>query len=84
MGMAYLIKTIRLRAVCLSYQRAKVTTHTKLSAPSSRARCNSLHVAPQTRDLAVRSGIYALSIPDQHRTTEVVLRSIREDGMGIQ
>jgi len=52
--------------------------------PSSRARCNILHVAPQTRDLAIRSGAYVHPIPDQHRTTEVVLRSIRDDGVSVQ
>jgi len=50
-------------------------------SPSSRARCNILHVAPQTRDLAACSAARVTRIPDQHRTTEVVLRSIRDDGV---
>jgi len=41
---------------------------------------NILHVAPQTRDLASYEPGRVHQIPDQHRTIEVVLRSIREDG----
>jgi len=50
-------------------------------SPSSRARCNILHVAPQTRDLATHGPDRGLPIPDQHRTTEVVPQSIRDDGV---
>jgi len=53
-------------------------------SPSSRARCNILHVAPQTRDLATHGPDRGLPIPDQHRTTEVALRSIRDGGVDVE